>query len=257
MVNAIVPTPTHAELYIPGYHLQFCKAVKELPGDCVPRIAEKVARHSLEYWRDVYLRGPGVGLVCVPEEPKVWHFIDWARHAHNRHDSSGAPVEHPMECNAALNAMWKLTCDAWGLPHGLDIAAFRTSFELDGGFVKMTARDTEPSVHATTYAILANLCTDVAASGRALLVLLDEWAGSLLSPSDLDHGGPTVYFSAYVVDALKHAGYETEALVHVERVYGPWARKYGTLIEKKLPTASLAHAWSVGVARHIVESSAL
>jgi hypothetical protein len=72
----------------------------------------------------------------------------------------------------------------------------------------------------------------------------------------IDHGGPTVYFSAYVVDALKHAGYETEALVHVERVYGPWARKYGTLIEKKLPTASLAHAWSVGVPRHIVESSA-
>jgi hypothetical protein len=257
MTTAIVPTPTHTELFIPGYHLQFCIAVKEFPTDCIPRVAEKVARHSMDLWREMYLERPGTGLLVVPgpdTDSKMWHFVDWARHAHNRHDREHSD-EHPMNCNAALNALWKLACDAWGVPHGLDVATFRAHFELPDGSFRMTAADTEPSVHATTYAILADLCSDVGASGMALMVQLADWGASSVPLSDLEHGGPTLYFSAYVADALKRAGFGAEASRHVEEAFGHWAHKLGTLIEKKLPTSSLAHAWSVGAIRHVLDLS--
>ena len=67
-----------------------------------------------------------------------------------------------------------------------------------------------------------------------------EWAGRV-----------TPYFGYFVAKALAKSSPEAMR-AFVRTHYLPWARRYGTLVERTDDAWSLAHGWSVGVAELIL-----
>jgi hypothetical protein len=256
MVAAIAPAPRHAVPYIPSYHLLFCLLLAQLPDDHMARAAKKVIHASIQFWREHYLRD---GLVTVPgRDKRVWHFVDWSANVVARNRDASAP-----ECNAVLNSLWiqlhKEGVASSAAP-GVDMAAFEAAFGTGTGAYKFVREDTSPSLHATTNTILAGACRDQRESLAALQDLVRMWGPSCkISPKDFAHGGPTFFYGNFVCDALKLGSLEEEGgdeavIRFAKELYGPMARKHGTLIEKKVDDASLAHSWSVGVGRHVFVS---
>ncbi len=252
MVASIVPVPAHTALYIPSYHLLFCLLLGQLEPHEVAPEAARVIMSSMAFWREHYVVD---GLLTVPgTDRRVWHFIDWTSGASCRDSGAGGTN---MQCNAVLNSLWVQLHQLFCMPdHGIDLAKYEELFACPSlpGAYSMTPGTNKPHVHATTNTMLAGLAPDVHRSGVALSSLLDEWGPACkLSPSDFAHGGPTAFYAAFVCDALQLWD-PRAAFDFAVRFYGPMAAKYGTLIEKKVDNASLAHSWSVGVARTVFQT---
>lgn len=244
MVAAIVPVPAHTALYIPSYHLLFCLLLGQLEPDELAPEAARVIVASIAFWREHYVYD---GIINVPSTDKrVWHFIDWTAEASSRGDAAVW-----LDCNAVVNSLWVQLHTLCGFSdHGIDVGRFNSAFQRGAGYA-MTATSPEPHIHATANAMLAGLVPDVAAAGEELERLVTSWEMSKVHPSDFRHGGPTAFYAAFVCDALRLWS-DDVAFQYALRFYGPMATKYGTLFEKKVDTASLAHSWSVGVARHVI-----
>lgn len=253
MVAAITPEPAHASLYIPLYHLLFCLLAARVDG--VSTKAAKVIDRSITLWRHRYVRD---GLLHVPgADARVWHFIDWSAGVSSRDKSTSI-----MDCNSVLNAVWvQLHHELGRDDHGIDFLKFQEAFAVGDaapGAYSVVKGSGEPSVHATTNAILAGLAPDLAASAAALQAQLTRWRESEVPLDDWSHGGPTAFYGGYVCDALRlceavGALPPGSALYQAIGHYAPMAEKHGTLLEKKADNASLAHAWSVGVVRQVFD----
>ena len=256
MVAAITPVPTHAALYIPMYHLLFC-LLNGVKGTA-PKARKRILA-SLAFWHKTYLKEDG--LLRVPgaaTDSRVWHFVDWAKGVSSRDKTPD------MDCNGVLNALWVYVHKTLGMEadHGLNVDAYEAAFacaSMPGAY--SVCEDTNvPSVHATTMAILGGVAADVGQSCAALQTLLTFWRESPLHPDDFEHGGPTAFFSGFVCEALRvceeaDVAPAGTALNYAVQFYGPMAAKHGTLVEKKGDGASLAHAWSVLVARQVFEDN--
>ena len=253
MVAAVTPIPAHATLFIPSYHLAYCM----LPWQGVPGASAKVSKvieRSVDHWARSFIKDDGLLHVPGPaSDARVWHFVDWAAGVSSRDKASTA-----MDCNAVLNAQWVQLHALRGTAHGVSVVAYQEAFacsEVPGAFSVLRGEGV-PSVHATTAAILAGVAPDVAASGRALLKLVADWRKSPMRSDDFGHGGPTAYYAAFVCDALRvceSAGALPRGTAFEYGVshYESMAARWGTLVEKKAYNASLAHSWSVGIARHV------
>lgn len=243
----------------------------------VPGVLDRRIWHFVDWSAGASARGPGAEAdralegnavinALLYRVKKLWgRGADAASSGRGRGAAAGAGAGAVAKVQAGAGA--GAGAAAASAPAGGDAdsdARFRQAFveafhceDMPGPYC-MTRESREPSLHATVDAILAGLCTDVTQSALALAALLRKWGpGCKIMPDDHAHGGPTFFYGGFVADALRMCEgvlrpRGVTAASWVKGFYEPMAIEYGTIPEKKTDTASLAHAWSVGITSHIV-----
>jgi hypothetical protein len=227
MVQAVWPARQTDDrpVFIPGYHLAFCLAVVEHGmAELVP-----LARRSLEVWRERYVRDGLLG--GFPEGS--WWFVDWD------------PLSRASLAPDAVTHAWlHEACATLGVSSPMDVRAFDRAFWTGVAYRLYPSGD--ESVQATAAAVLA--FPDSPHATHALDWLIAEnGAGRIATRC-------TPYFAAFVAKAL---GTRSPELMRsfIRGFYHERAARWGTIPEKVTDGASLAHGWSIGIARLLLEGT--
>lgn len=225
MVQAVWPAQQTDDqpVFIPGYHLAFCLAASEHgEQDLLP-----LARRSLEAWRERYVQD---GLLGGFAEG-TWWFVDWD------------PLSRASLAPDAVTHAWlQEACAALGVSSPVDRHAFDRAFWT--GLAYRLYPSGDESVQATAAAVLA--FPDSPHVTWALDWLIAEnGAGRIAARC-------TPYFATFVAKAL---GTRSPELMRsfIRGFYNERAARWGTIPEKVTDGASLAHGWSIGIARLLLE----
>jgi hypothetical protein len=230
MVQGAYPIKKHENLdfYMPTYHLLWCLTVLEQN----KQEHFSTVTQSLFFWESTYFDS-STNLITVPG----WNFVDWFDDFCSGRTQDGTSIIGP---NAFVNILYKHLCDQFKIPTKITQKSIDAVF-FHGNWYSLYP-DSPPSIHATSLAIIYLETTDNTK---------EKFVDYAMNNGMPEH---TMYFGYYIAKAIRMFSKKLTQEYIISKYY-PYAKQFGTIIEKITPESSLAHGWSVGIVEFLFMDS--
>ena len=266
MVSGIWPVRTTSFHHpMPTFHLAFCLSVIE--SETKNELALDVVRKSVDFWKKNYVRKDG-----ILDKLAGWNFVDWCFDDEDVIGKEGILNKPNLMCHV----WWQQLCDSFGVASGIDIIKFNELFKTESGYrliakeevvvsakkieqksgkskakPSKTVKKTKSVIMNDTnlHATIGILCSPSLIPNYKHKTVCYNYVQKYIDNEDI-YTKVSPYFAYFVAEAImKQSDDKMKAQPFIKSYYYDMAKTYGTIQERVIDDCSLAHGWSVAIAK--------